>query len=69
MTLIDSKTELKKYAELYSAEAANGINSTPKYLAFRDLPNLFQKYQVGNNALDLGCGTGYFYHVSKISRF
>jgi SAM-dependent methyltransferase len=28
------------------------------YLAFRDLPHLFQKYVRGTKALDFGCGTG-----------
>lgn len=55
MTLIDNKTELKKYAKLY---AIKSLNATPKSLAFRDLPELFSKYHVGNNALDFGCGAG-----------
>jgi ubiquinone/menaquinone biosynthesis C-methylase UbiE len=28
------------------------------YLAFRDLPTLFQKYANGKKAIDFGCGTG-----------
>ena len=55
MTLIDNKTELKKYAKLY---AIKNLKATPKSLAFRDLPELFSKYHVGNNALDFGCGVG-----------
>ena len=55
MTLIDNKAELKKYARLYSIESSK---TTPKDLAFRDLPKLLNKYHVGNNALDFGCGVG-----------
>ncbi|MDP5082994.1 MAG: class I SAM-dependent methyltransferase, partial [Rickettsiaceae bacterium] len=51
----DNKTELAKYAELYSS---SGYNETPKYLVFRDLPNLFKKYNVTKHALDFGCGAG-----------
>ena len=44
MTLIDNKTEPEKYVKLYSIESSK---TTPKDLAFRDLPQLFNKYHVG----------------------
>jgi ubiquinone/menaquinone biosynthesis C-methylase UbiE len=55
MRFIDNKSELAEYAKLYSLKSYNG---TPKYLAFRDLPKLFKKYNLTKNALDFGCGAG-----------
>lgn len=45
-----------------SIEQANKYNTTKnslsRYLAYRDLPHLLEKYASGVEALDYGCGTG-----------
>ena len=46
----EDETRAKAYATL---EFHNDY-----YLAFRDLPDIFNKYVKGKNALDFGCGTG-----------
>ena len=46
----EDSTRAQAYAQL-------GFPGT-YYLAFRDLPHLFQKYVRGTKALDFGCGTG-----------
>jgi SAM-dependent methyltransferase len=46
----EDSTRAQAYAQL-------GFPGT-YYLAFRDLPNLFQKHVQGTMALDFGCGTG-----------
>ena len=46
----DDEARARAYAEL-------GFPGT-YYLAFRDLPSVFERHVVGTRALDFGCGTG-----------
>ena len=46
--------EDREYAEAYSRLEFPGTY----YLAFRDLPSLFEKHIKGTRALDFGCGAG-----------
>jgi ubiquinone/menaquinone biosynthesis C-methylase UbiE len=61
MSLIDNKTELNKYAELYISINRKGTSSLP----YRVLPGILQKYLTGNYVLDFGCGAGFSTHFLK----
>ena len=52
-------SEANQYNDQLRADAYAKLGITNGYyLAYRDLPDLFTKYQISGSALDYGCGTG-----------
>ena len=55
---MNSSEKSEQALALYAKEYAELEVEGTYFLAFRDVPNLLEKYAKGKRALDYGCGTG-----------
>lgn len=51
-------SSLQEKSQNIASEYTKTVKSISRYLAYRDIPSIIQKYVSGNKALDFGSGTG-----------